>query len=447
MNAIQICMFVTVFSVLSRYFLLAAGRFLPSEALPLFLGTLELSAGCAALTDCALALHWKLCIASVLLSFGGISVLAQSRAAVQEYGLSGKRLLPCKALQAALSCTLTLIAAPLLQWFDANKRLLPFRQEPSAYHIWVSEIMLQQTRVAAAIPYYERFIAALPDPAALAACEPDALRKLWQGLGYYNRVNNMQKAARIVCEQYGGDLPADYDALRSLPGIGDYTAGAVASIAFGIPVPAVDGNVLRVFARLYNDDADVMAPATKKAFTVRVLDQMPKATPGPYNEALMELGALVCIPGTPHCEECPLADLCRGYAAGRADQLPVKPAPKAKGKVPVTVALIESEQGLLLQRRPARGLLAGLWQPAAWEKALTRDELTAALAGIGVQAALDEPLPPAKHVFTHKIWELGGWKGTAPACALPDGYVWAAPEDLAEVYPVPNAFGAYVKAK
>lgn len=161
----------------------------------------------------------------------------------------------------------------------------------------------------------------------------------------------------------------------------------------------------------------------------------------------MELGALVCIPGTPHCEECPLADLCRGYAAGRADQLPVKPAPKAKGKVPVTVALIESEQGLLLQRRPARGLLAGLWQPAAWEKALTRDELTAALAGIGVQAVLDEPLPPAKHVFTHKIWELGGWRGTAPACALPDGYVWAAPEDLAEVYPVPNAFGAYVKAK
>ena len=144
------------------------------------------------------------------------------------------------------------IAAPLLQWFQANKRLLPFRQEPSAYHIWVSEIMLQQTRVAAAIPYYNRFIAALPTPADLAVCEPDALRKLWQGLGYYNRVNNMQKAARIICEQYGGDLPADYDALRSLPGIGDYTAGAIASIAFGIPAPAVDGNVLRVFARLYN---------------------------------------------------------------------------------------------------------------------------------------------------------------------------------------------------
>ena len=147
------------------------------------------------------------------------------------------------------------VAQPLLQWFQENKRLLPFRQEPSAYHIWVSEIMLQQTRVGAAIPYYNRFIQALPDPAALAACEPDALRKLWQGLGYYNRVNNMQKAARRVCEQYGGELPADYEALRALPGIGDYTAGAIASIAFGIPVPAGAGNVLRVFARLYNDDA------------------------------------------------------------------------------------------------------------------------------------------------------------------------------------------------
>ena len=339
------------------------------------------------------------------------------------------------------------IAVPLLQWFHANKRLLPFRQEPSAYHIWVSEIMLQQTRVAAAIPYYERFIAALPDPAALAACAPDTLRKLWQGLGYYNRVNNMQKAARIVCEQYGGDLPADYDALRSLPGIGDYTAGAVASIAFGIPAPAVDGNVLRVFARLYNDDADVMSPATKKAFTVRVLDQMPKDTPGAYNEALMELGALVCIPGTPHCDACPLADRCAGHAAGRADQLPVKPAPKAKTKVPVTVALIESERGILLQRRPARGLLAGLWQPVAWERALTQDELRGELAKLGVQVEWGEALPPAKHVFTHKIWQLGGWRGTAAACDLSAGCVWAAPDDLAEVYPVPNAFAAYVKAK
>ena len=159
----------------------------------------------------------------------------------------------------------------------------------------------------------------------------------------------------------------------------------------------------------------------------------------------MELGALVGIPGTPHCEACPLADRCLGYAAGRAGELPVKPAPKAKTTVPVTVALVESDAGLLLQRRPAKGLLAGLWQPAAWEKALTKDELTAALAKLGVQATLTEPLPPAKHVFTHRVWQLSGWRGRAGACALPDGFVWAAPEQLAEVYPVPNAFGAYVK--
>ena len=343
--------------------------------------------------------------------------------------------------------TLSMLPIPLLQWYREHARDLPWRRTPDPYRVWVSEIMLQQTRVAAVLGYFARFMAAFPTIQDLADAPEDVLMKQWQGLGYYNRVNNMQKAARIVCEQYGGDLPADYEALRSLPGIGDYTAGAVASIAFGIPVPAVDGNVLRVFARLYNDDADVMTPAAKKAFTVRVVDQMPKATPGPYNEALMELGALVCVPGAPRCEVCPLAQLCQGYAAGRAAELPVKPAPKAKGRVPVTVALIESERGVLLQRRPARGLLAGLWQPAAWEKSLTREELTAALAALDVRATLGEALPPAKHVFTHKIWELGGWRGTAPACDLPEGYVWAAPEDLAEVYPVPNAFGAYVKAK
>ena len=338
------------------------------------------------------------------------------------------------------------IAAPLLQWFNANKRLLPFRQEPSAYHIWVSEIMLQQTRVAAAIPYYERFIAALPNPAALAACEPDALRKLWQGLGYYNRVNNMQKAARIVCEQYGGDLPADYDALRSLPGIGDYTAGAVASIAFGIPAPAVDGNVLRVFARLYNDDADVMNPATKRLFTEQVLAQMPKATPGPYNEALMELGALVCLPnGAPKCEVCPLAAQCKGRAAGRAEQLPVKTAKPEKTLVPVTAALITGPQGVLLQRRPSKGLLAGLWQPLAFEgTAMAQPELDAALRTIGLCVQWQAPLQSTRHVFTHRIWQISGFCGTAAGPA-PEGCVWASRAELNGEYAVPSAFAGIMR--
>ena len=337
------------------------------------------------------------------------------------------------------------IAPLLLPWFEANKRLLPFRQEPSAYHIWVSEIMLQQTRVAAALPYYERFIRELPDAAALAACDADTLHKLWQGLGYYNRVNNMQKAARVVCERYGGELPADYDALRALPGIGDYTAGAIASIAFGIPAPAVDGNVLRVFARLYNDDADITKPETKRKFTERVLEQMPKTAPGPYNEALMELGALVCVPNAaPQCLACPLAPVCRGFAAGRAEQLPVKPPKKEKERLPVTVALVQSPAGLLLQRRPDKGLLAGLWQPAAFEnQALSREQLTAALAALGVDAALERPLQPARHVFTHKIWQLSGWAGSAPAVPLPEGWVWGRPED----YPLPSAFDGILSQK
>ena len=338
------------------------------------------------------------------------------------------------------------IAPRLLPWFHANKRLLPFRQEPSAYHIWVSEIMLQQTRVAAAIPYYQRFIAALPDPAALAACEPDALRKLWQGLGYYNRVNNMQKAARIVCAQYGGALPANYDALRALPGIGDYTAGAIASIAFGIPAPAVDGNVLRVFARLFDDDADITRPAVRRLFTRRVMEQMPPDAPGPYNEALMELGALVCLPAAPRCDACPLAALCRGRASGRAAALPCKPPKKEKTRLPVTVALVESPAGLLLQRRPAGGLLANLWQPPAFEgRTLTRDQLDGELARLGVRVDWEAALPAARHVFTHRIWELGGWRGrAAAAAALPDGYAWARGEELAEQYPVPSAFDAYL---
>ena len=338
------------------------------------------------------------------------------------------------------------VAQALLPWFEKNRRLLPFRQEPSAYHIWVSEIMLQQTRVAAALPYYERFVAELPDPAALAACPPDRLRKLWQGLGYYSRAANMQKAARIVCEQYGGVLPASWEALRALPGIGDYTAGAIASIAFGIPAPAVDGNVLRVFARLFDDDADITRPAVRRLFTRRVMEQMPPDAPGPYNEALMELGALVCLPAAPRCDACPLAALCRGRASGRAAALPCKPPKKEKTRLPVTVALVESPAGLLLQRRPAGGLLANLWQPPAFEgRTLTRDQLDGELARLGIRVRWEAALPAARHVFTHRIWELGGWRGrTAAVAALPDGYAWARGEELAERYPVPSAFRAYL---
>ena len=341
------------------------------------------------------------------------------------------------------------IAPALLEWFYKNQRILPFRTDPSPYHVWLSEIMLQQTRVSAALPYYERFLAALPDIPALAACEEEKLHKLWEGLGYYSRVRNLQKAARIVCEQYGGQLPADYDALRALPGIGDYTAGAIASISFGLAVPAVDGNVLRVFSRLYNDPGVITEPAVKRAFTARVMEHQPPDAAGDYNQALMELGALVCVPnGAPLCEKCPLAAVCRARAAGTTAQLPQKAKPKPRKIVPVTLALVESPAGFLVQQRPQKGLLAGLWQPVLWEDTtLTAAEAAARLAALGLDCtgAHFTPLPAAKHIFTHIEWHQSGYFLTVPEQPAPAGCVWAGKEQLEAAYTLPGAFKVYKK--
>ena len=340
------------------------------------------------------------------------------------------------------------ISPALLNWFYENQRVLPFRTDPSPYHVWLSEIMLQQTRVSAALPYYERFLAALPDIPALAACEEEKLNKLWEGLGYYSRVRNLQKAARIVCEQYGGELPADYDAIRALPGIGDYTAGAICSISFGIPVPAVDGNVLRVFSRLYNDPGVITDPAVKKAFTARVMEHQPPAAPGDYNQALMELGALVCVPnGAPLCEQCPLARLCQARAAGTALSLPQKAAPKARKLEDLTVALVESPAGFLIQQRPEKGLLAGLWQPLLWEgAAMTAEQLPAALTALGIHGITEcKPIPKAKHIFSHIEWRMTGYTVTVEAQPAPDGWIWATREQLQTEYTLPGAFKAYKK--
>ena len=339
------------------------------------------------------------------------------------------------------------ISPALLDWFYQNRRILPFREDPSPYHVWLSEVMLQQTRVSAALPYYERFLAALPDIPALAACEEEKLHKLWEGLGYYSRVRNLQKAAKIVCEQYGGELPADYAALRALPGIGDYTAGAIASISFGIPVPAVDGNVLRVFARLYNDPGVIPEPAVKKAFTARVMEHQPPEKAGDYNQALMELGALVCVPnGAPLCERCPLAGLCQAHAAGTALELPKKAAPKPRKIEPVTLALVESPAGFLVQQRPAKGLLAGLWQPVLWEgEHLLQADALARLAALGLDtgSAVPTAIPAAKHVFSHIEWLMSGFRLSVPEQPAPAGYVWASREELRTTYTLPGAFKAY----
>ena len=306
------------------------------------------------------------------------------------------------------------ISPALLEWFYKNRRSLPFREDPTPYHVWLSEVMLQQTRVSAVLPYYYRFLEALPDIPALAACEEEKLHKLWEGLGYYSRVRNLQKAAKLVCAQYGGQLPADYAALLALPGIGEYTAGAIASISFGLPVPAVDGNVLRVFSRLYNDPGVITEPAVKKAFTARVMEHQPPEKAGDYNQALMELGALVCVPnGAPLCGQCPLAEVCRARAAGTTAQLPQKAKPKPRKIVPVTLALVESPAGFLVQQRPQKGLLAGLWQPVLWENEhLLQAEVLARLAALGLDTGTAAPaaLPAAKHISAIS-------SGSCPACS------------------------------
>ena len=336
-----------------------------------------------------------------------------------------------------------LIAQPLLHWFWANHRVLPFRSDPTPYHVWVSEIMLQQTRVAAAVPYYERFVQELPDIPALAACEEERLLKLWEGLGYYSRVRNLQKAARIVCEQYGGQLPGDLAALKKLPGIGDYTAGAIASIGFGIPAPAVDGNVLRVFARLYNDEGDIMQPAVKAATTQKVMAQQSAEAPGDFNQALMELGALVCTPGQPDCAACPLQALCLGRQSGNPARLPQKAPKKARKKCELTLCLAQDAAGRwLLQKRGEQGVLAGLWQPPVLaEEALDEKKALAAAQKLLPAAVLlkEKPLK-AKHIFTHLEWHMTAYVMAAPCTPPPEGCVWASPAQLEQEYTLPGAF-------
>lgn len=336
-----------------------------------------------------------------------------------------------------------LIAQPLLHWFWANHRVLPFRSDPTPYHVWVSEIMLQQTRVAAAVPYYERFVQELPDIPALAACEEERLLKLWEGLGYYSRVRNLQKAARIVCEQYGGQLPGDLAALKKLPGIGDYTAGAIASIGFGIPAPAVDGNVLRVFARLYNDEGDIMQPAVKAATTQKVMAQQPAEAPGDFNQALMELGALVCTPGQPDCAACPLQALCLGRQSGNPARLPQKAPKKARKKCELTLCLAQDAAGRwLLQKRSGQGVLAGLWQPLVLaEEALDEKRaLDAAQKLLPAAVLLKEKPLKAKHIFTHLEWHMTAYVMAVPCTPPPEGCVWASPAQLEQEYTLPGAF-------
>ena len=330
------------------------------------------------------------------------------------------------------------IVTPLLHWFGENARLLPWRDEPTAYRVWVSEIMLQQTRVETVKPDFERFLTALPDVKALAEVPQDILLKLWEGLGYYNRVRNMQKCAQEVMARYDGRFPADYQALLSLPGIGPYTAGAVASIAFGLPVPAVDGNVLRVITRLTANGADITKEAVKKEITSQVAAILPHPMTGAFNQSLMELGAIICLPnGTPLCSQCPLEMLCEARRQGNMLHYPVKGAKKPRRQEERMVFLLFCGDQVALCKRPDKGLLAGLWEFPQQEGT----DVAEALTSLGYEGTTVYRLPQAKHIFTHIEWHMTGYGGIVPH-KLPS-FTWVSAQQLQKEYPLPSAFRVY----
>ena len=337
-------------------------------------------------------------------------------------------------------------ALPVIaDWYARNRRPLPWREDPTAYHIWISEIMLQQTRIEAVLSYYRRFLEELPDLEALAAVEEDRLLKLWEGLGYYSRARNLKKAAGIVLSEYGGVLPRQARELKKLPGIGDYTAGAIASIAYGEPAPAVDGNVLRVLTRLLARSDDIADPKTKKCFTELLSGCYPAGRQAALvTEGLMELGETLCIPnGEARCGVCPLAGLCRARLAGTVDRYPVKAPPKARRIEEKTVFLLTHEGRCALQKRPGTGLLAGMWEFPNWDGALSEAEALSRIAALGGQGESPEPLGRTKHVFTHVEWHMTGWRVSCPQ--RPEGFVWVTPEQLRDQYAIPTAFRYYLK--
>jgi len=337
----------------------------------------------------------------------------------------------------------------LLAWYRANRRALPWRETADPYHIWLSEIMLQQTRVEAVKPYYARFLAAAPTIADLASLDEERLMKLWEGLGYYSRARNLQKAARIVTEQYKGRMPDSYEALLRLPGIGTYTAGAIASIAFGIRVPAVDGNVLRVLSRIVGSYDDIAAEETKKSFRTSLSEVVPTDA-GDFTQAMIELGATVCVPnGEARCDSCPMASVCEAKRQGLTGVLPIRAAKKARRIEKKTVLLIRDGDRTALHKRPARGLLAGLYELPNTDGHLSEDGVLDYIRSIGFEPLRLTKIDDSKHIFTHIEWhmiaydvritpEFDGYHGASGMLLVPNA-------ELRADYAIPSAFAAYTK--
>ena len=341
------------------------------------------------------------------------------------------------------------IAQPLLEWYDKGHRRLPWRENKEAYRIWVSEIMLQQTRVEAVIPYYYRFLEAFPDVKALADAEDEKLLKYWEGLGYYSRVRNLGKAAQKVMAEYGGEMPSEVGELLKLPGIGSYTAGAIASIAYGRVAPAVDGNVLRVMSRIFKDDRDILSAQVKKDWESLITRTMSRERPGDFNQAMMEIGAMVCVPnGAPKCEICPFAGLCQAHLCREELKYPYKAPKKQRVIEERTVLILRDENNTVLVKRPDKGLLADMYEFPIMDGHAAESEVIAYLKEKGLNTLWITPLEEAKHIFSHKEWHMKGYmirvdeltRGDVPA-----DWLFVEPEETEASYPIPTAYARYMK--
>ena len=337
------------------------------------------------------------------------------------------------------------LPALLLDWYAQGHRDLPWRHDREPYHVWLSEIMLQQTRVEAVRSYYTRFLAALPTISALAACDANRLEKLWEGLGYYTRVRNLQRAAQMIVRDYGGEFPRSYADVHSLPGIGDYTAGAICSICFEMPTPAVDGNVLRVLSRVMADAEPVTKQSVKQTYGERLAELYPAGRCGDFTQALMELGATVCVPnGTPDCGECPLSALCLADRQGRQTDFPVRQAKKPRRIEEKTVLVLTSGDCLAVRKRPEKGLLAGLWELPNTEGRLDAEQALDWAQTLGVRPVELLKMTEKTHVFTHVQWDL---RGFYMKCAeKSEALTWADDSRLASDVALPTAFRMFLES-
>lgn len=330
------------------------------------------------------------------------------------------------------------LPAVLLPWYHNHKRELPWRRDTDPYHVWVSEIMLQQTRVEAVKGYYTRFLDALPTIESLAQCEDDELYKLWEGLGYYSRVRNLKKATQVIMDCHGGVFPREYKEVLSLPGIGEYTAGAICSICFDMPTPAVDGNVLRVISRLTGDETPIDTPKYKVQIRDRLADIYPQ-TAGDFTQAIMELGATVCGPNRkPDCKLCPCSEFCKAFLTGRTGEIPVKQPKKQRKEEVFTVFILSCNGKYAIEKRPGGGLLSQLWQFPNTRGILNVADALEILENMGLKPRQILGIINRNHIFTHIEWKMQGI-----VCEVGEtinSLIWKTADEINNDIALPTAF-------